>query len=76
MDLKPHGWKGIQELWKWTCRIFNDDDDDDSGSSDDVLLPMNRMQRIRLLNGWSLETNESLCELWDASIVFGICGFF
>lgn len=27
-DLKPHGWKVIQELRKWTCRIFNGDDDD------------------------------------------------
>lgn len=54
---------------------FNDDDDD-SGGSDDVLLPMNRVQRFGLFNGWSLEKTESVCEWSDATIVFGICCFF
>lgn len=35
-DLKSHGLKVIQELRKWTYRIFDDDDVDD----DDVILAM------------------------------------
>lgn len=55
-DLKPHGWKVIQELRKWTCRIFNGDDDDydnddGGGGSDDVRFPVIRMQGFELFSG-------------------------
>lgn len=54
-ELKPHGWKVIQKLRKWTCRIFNGDYDDydkDDGGSNFIILPKIKMQGIGLFSGY------------------------